>query len=1178
MRRGAPSFPFPAMTLPFVREMFQALARNSPLARASAAAGQHQPFALAGLTPAAQLMATALLQRGAKRPVVLLVPDNRTAEEWRETLASFAEMSGDGERPLLLPGFEIDPYEGLSPHPAILEQRALALWRSADHGVSILIVPAVAAATRLAPPAEYRRLAQPLRRGDLLDLEGFAARLAEMGYQRQDPVEAPGQFSIRGGLLDVFSPEASRPIRVEMFGDEIESLREFDPATQRSVPTELHDALLISLTSIPLSAALQQQLHAGPAPGWEFQVPGMRGYHHGVFDLMENPLVVISEPEAVRHELERWWRRLRQRSATAEPGAPAPESIFWTPEEFAVRLTAAAPIELRELAVQEVDLGAEAMEIAGSVRAEVPSVVFSSRPVVRPTGTLADLMQDYRAQLQGGERLLFLGANPGEVERLADLFTEYRLPFQFGVRPQRAGSDFLAEKAYYSSSENVAVLAEGALLRGFSLPGQHFTVLGSNDLFPAEALPPAPEPARRGKVSSFLSDFRDLTPGDYVVHVEHGIGRYLGLSTIEAGGDGAAARAGEFMMLEYAEGAKLYVPLTRLDLVQKYRSAEGAAPALDRMGGAAWAQRKSRVKKAMRDMADELLKLYAARQAVRIPACPPDGNFQFEFADAFPYAETEDQAKAITDVRQDLESSRPMDRLLIGDVGYGKTEVAMRAAFKVVSEGRQVAVLAPTTVLAFQHEQTFRQRFRAFPVGIDLLSRFRTRQQQKATLEKLALGQLDIVIGTHRLLSKDVKFRDLGLLVVDEEQRFGVRHKERMKQLKREVHVLAMSATPIPRTLNLSLAGLRDMSVIETPPRDRLAIQTVVAHWNETLIAAALEQELSRGGQVYFVHNRVDSIWDIAALLQRLAPAARIAVGHGQMPEDELEQVMLRFVRHEADILLSTTIIENGLDIPLANTILVNRADRLGLSELYQLRGRVGRSNRRAYAYLLVPAEIELPPLARKRLAAMREFSDLGAGFKIAALDLELRGAGNLLGGEQSGHLDAVGFDLYVQMLEQTVRELKGEAVMPEAEVQLHMGLDIRIPTEYIPEENQRLRMYKRLAEAEQESAREDVRKELEDRYGALPAPVQNLLAYAALRPRCRELGIIGMERRQNQLWLKFSPKAPVNPQHLAGILERTPGAQFLPNGTLKLPFTASGPAAVLAETERMLSALQPSG
>ncbi len=1204
------------MTLNFVREYFTALARQSPLAPAVEAWARGESSVIRGVVPSAQLLAAALLHRLARRPVLLLVPDNRTAEEWREVLATFADLSGkDDERPLALPAFENDPYEGLSPHPAILEQRALALWRWTE-GLPFLVAPAVAAATRLPPPEHYRRLVRRLRRGDLLDLDGLAEHLALVGYTRQEPVEMPGQFAIRGGLMDVFSPESARPVRLELFGDELESLREFDPDTQRSIQA-VDATLLLPLTSLPLTPELRERLGAAPAPGWEFCVPGLRGFAHTLFALAERPLILVSEPDLVAAELESWWQRLRQRHAEV-PDGPAPESIFFTPAEFAASLAAHPTIAFKELNVEPVDLTAEALEtrqlgdaLSASLRAlpgiearpqpdqreggsgerwpshlgaaagAAPPRAFSfpSRPAPRYQGAIPRLMEEARAQLAQGQRLFFLGANAGEVERLGDLFTEYGLPFQFGWRAERSRDDYLSEKAYHSASAAAAVVAQGALPRGFSLPEAGLTVFGANDVFQEDAGHLYAAPPRRSNVSSFLSDFRDLAPGDFVVHVEHGIGRYIGLKNFEGDGSAAAAtRAGEFMILEYAEGAKLYVPLTRMDLVQKYRSAEGgAAPALDRLGGTQWAQRKSRVKKAMQDMADELLKLYAARQAVSIAACPPDGNFQREFEDAFPYTETDDQAKAIADVRRDLEASRPMDRLVVGDVGYGKTEVAMRAAFKIVSEGRQVAVLAPTTVLAFQHEQTFRERFRAFPVSVGQLSRFRTRPQQKLTLEQLAAGKLDIVIGTHRLLSKDVVFHDLGLLVVDEEQRFGVRHKERLKQLKKEVHVLAMSATPIPRTLNMSLAGLRDLSVIETPPRDRLAIQTVVAEWSEGLIAAALRQELARGGQVYFVHNRVDSIWEIAALLQKLAPEARIAVGHGQMPEDELERVMLRFVEHQADILLSTTIIENGLDIPLANTILINRADRLGLSELYQLRGRVGRSNRRAYAYLMVPAEAELPPLARKRLAAMREFSDLGAGFKIAALDLELRGAGNMLGGEQSGNLDAVGFDLYVQMLEQTVRELKGEAVQPELDVQMHLGLDIRIPPEYVPEENQRLRMYKRLAEAETDSARADVVRELRDRYGPPPAPVENLLAYAALKPRARALGLQSLERRRDQLWLRFAPQAATaDPARIAALVARTRGAQLAPDGLLKFPFPVNGAAAVLAETNRLLESLAP--
>src|SRR5256886_5117122 len=489
-----------------------------------------------------------------------------------------------------------------------------------------------------------------------------------------------------------------------------------------------------------------------------------------------------------------------------------------------------------------------------------------------------------------------------------------------------------------------------------------------------------------------------------------------------------------------------------------------------------------------------------------------------EFEDAFEYSETEDQDLAIADVKRDMETQQPMDRLLCGDVGYGKTEIAMRAAFKAISDNKQVAVLAPTTVLVFQHYETFKQRFAAFPVSIEMISRFRSAKQQKEILQKVEAGKIDILIGTHRLLSKDVKFADLGLLVVDEEQRFGVRNKERIKQMRKQVDVLTMSATPIPRTLHMSLVGLRDMSVIETPPKDRIAIQTVVASWDDKLILSALEQELDRGGQVYFVHNRVDTIWEIAAKLQELVPKARVTVGHGQMSETELEKVMLKFMHHEADVLVATTIIENGLDIPLCNTILINRADRHGLSELYQLRGRVGRSNRRAYAYLLLPPDLELTPIARRRLAALKEFSDLGAGFKIAALDLELRGAGNLLGGEQSGHIEAVGFEMYTSMLERTIRELKGEDAAEKVSTHLNLGIDLRIPTQYIAEENQRLRMYKRSAGVHDEAELDDVRKELEDRYGAIPAPVGYLLGASALKVLCERVGVLNVDRKRDSV------------------------------------------------------------
>jgi transcription-repair coupling factor (superfamily II helicase) len=578
----------------------------------------------------------------------------------------------------------------------------------------------------------------------------------------------------------------------------------------------------------------------------------------------------------------------------------------------------------------------------------------------------------------------------------------------------------------------------------------------------------------------------------------------------------------------------------------------------------------------MADMADELLKLYAQRKAAEGHAFPADNEFQHEFEDAFDFTETDDQISAIADIKRDMESTLPMDRLLVGDVGYGKTEVAMRAAFKAVQDGRQVAVLTPTTILAFQHFETFKNRFRQFPINIEMISRFRTPKEQKLILEQVENGRVDILIGTHRLLSKDIKFHDLGLLVVDEEQRFGVRHKERLKQMRREIDVLAMSATPIPRTLHMSLVGLRDMSVIETPPRDRMAIQTVVAKFDEKLIRSAVEVELERGGQIYFVHNRVETIYEIASKIQELVPSARVIVGHGQMNETELERVMLAFMNHEYDVLVATTIIENGLDIPLANTIVVNRADRHGLSELYQLRGRVGRSNRRAYAYLLIPPEQELTEVARRRLAALKEFSDLGAGFKIAALDLELRGAGNLLGGEQSGHIEAVGFEMYTSMLEEAVSRLKGEERVERPAVQLSLGIALRIDESYIAEENQRLRMYKRIAGIDSDRALDEVRAELEDRYGPLPASVAHLLQAARLRIECEKIGVAQVDRKRDQLHIRFTETAAVDPARLMNLVSKNAkrGAQFTPQGVLRFPLTATKPEEILLEVRALLEEL----
>ncbi len=1168
------------MALPFVRELFVDVEKLPAFLRVASRLREGTGrVSVSGLTPTAKALLLVLLQKAAGRPLIVVVSDNRAAEDLVPVLQGFAELTSSLEPHSIvtLPTRDVLPFQNLSPHPEIQEERATALWKIATGAVSIVVAPIAATTIRLASTEYYTDLARTIRRGETFDIEPLLQHLNTVGYDSVDVVEMPGQYAVRGGILDVYSPEADRPVRIEFFGDEVESIRKFDPASQRS-SSPVDEALLLPLTETPVredllgaihvrlsgkriagsEEVLEQAVRSGGVtvfPGWEFYAPVARE-SRSLFDLLPQAAVLADEPEILRQELDRTWTRIEEAHERSGIGnLVRPGDLYFVPEEWWKMFASLPGADLGHLGTTH----AEELEA---------SVAFPSQPAPRFHGSVPAMLEEVKKLTGEGKNVVFAAANTGEIERLADIFTEYNVSFRLGSRT-RSGESYADETAYFSSDVLTTTLVKAYVPDGVIFPDANLAVFGARDLFDESELVASRPQRQRSKVSAFLSDFRDLQVGDYVVHVEHGIAQYQGLKEINQG-DGPA----EFMLLEFAEAARLYVPLTRLDLIQKYRSSEGAKPVLSHLGTATWAKTKARVRKAMKDMADELLKLYAQRQMAQGHAFPADTEWMKEFEDAFEFTETEDQAQAIVDVKADMESGRPMDRLLCGDVGYGKTEVGMRAAFKAISDNKQVAVLAPTTVLAFQHFETFKQRFAAFPVTTEMISRFRSPRQQKEILQKVEAGKVDILIGTHRLLSKDIKFSDLGLLIVDEEQRFGVRHKERLKQMRKQVDVLTMSATPIPRTLHMSLVGLRDMSVIETPPKDRMAIQTVVANWDEKLIQSALEQELERGGQVYFVHNRVESIWEIAAKLQTLVPKARILVGHGQMSENELEKVMLKFMHHEADILVATTIIENGLDIPLCNTILINRAERLGLSELYQLRGRVGRSDRRAYAYLLLPSEIELTPIARRRLAALKEFSDLGAGFKIAALDLELRGAGNLLGGEQSGHIEAIGFELYTQMLDRAVRELKGE--MPEEEVatQLNLGLNIRIPADYIPEENQRLRMYKRVAGVEREAQLHDVRAELIDRYGEPPLAVRNLLDYAELKLLAVRVGVNAIERKREQVSIKFRQNATVDPERLARFVASQRGTQFTPDGTLKFVEKANAAEEVLDRLKHLLEEL----
>jgi transcription-repair coupling factor (superfamily II helicase) len=1172
--------------MPHLRSILQTVLDHSALrgARDAASAGQAE-FAISGLTRPAKALVVAGLAHEIPRPLVVLTRDNETAERLRQTASTFLTWLGNDGAAIVsvLPAYDCSPYEGRSPHLEILEHRAVALWNLARGLTRILFVPLPAALGRFREKSYYRSLALELKIGDEVSLTDLVEHLSGVGYETSEPVSNPGQFSVRGGIVDVFPPEAGWPFRLEFFGDRIESLREFDPNTQRSrkpAPTALllplmemkrapkfFDGLVATLAARePKRRSSEPDWapeYSGPFPGWEFFVPLVEPHPRTLLSLFQEPLLVWDEPVERKVQLQKTlanWYAANDEVRDMVPPRPRPEELFLIEQEFLKSVECVPALSLKELAIESVageGSSGPPAQVMWEQHEGAPlqgEFVLQTQPTPKFHGAVKAIIEDLSQRRARRETVVLVLPTAGKLDRLREILAEYEMPFEVreGLRgPPDASLGEHREGAPLPTELNGPLkpvfLTRGELDEGIAFPDLRLTLVSDSDLFGEFVWGDAGR-REKSRISSFISDLSDLKAGDYVVHVDHGIGLYQGLRQLEVEG----VRR-DFMLLTYQDDARLYVPLERLDLVEKYRaSGEGAKPPLDRLGGTAWARTKTRVKRALRDIAQELLRLYAARKMHGGVAFSLDTPWQKELEDSFEFEETPDQVTALAEIKRDLETPQPMDRLLCGDVGYGKTELAMRAAFKVLQDGKQVAVLAPTTVLAFQHFNTFRQRLAVFPVRVEMLSRFRSRAEQKKILADVEASKVDILIGTHRLLSRDVQVRDLGLLIVDEEQRFGVAAKEKLKKLKASVDVLTMSATPIPRTLHMSLGGLRDLSVIETPPRGRLAIQTVVAPFSDVLIQSAILQELSRQGQVFFVHNRVETIFSMAALVQRLVPTARIGVSHGQMNEKELERVMLKFMGGQYDVLVATALIENGLDIPRANTIIVNHADRFGLADLYQLRGRVGRSNRRAYAYLLIPAEESLTPTAKRRLAALKEFSDLGAGFRLAALDLELRGAGNLLGAEQHGHLNAIGIDLYLKMLEQTVEELKGAAPKPEVRTTLNLGLDIKIPESYIADENQRLRMYKRISGLANQTQRAELEAELIDRYGSIPPSILNLLNYALLKSAAERLLVQSVERKADEIWLRFHAEAPVSPEKLTYFVRRHRAASFRPDGTLR--------------------------
>ncbi|MDZ7372971.1 MAG: transcription-repair coupling factor [candidate division KSB1 bacterium] len=983
------------------------------------------------------------------RPLVYIAVNDEEAAWLREDLGVFL---GDRQGVLFFPESESLSRLSVGTSATVNRYRAEALQALSRGEVRALVVSARAMAEKLLLPRRLLRQVLEFHVGEVVDFETLPELLTEMGYLREDLVERPGEFSVRGGILDVYSPHAPLPVRLEFFGDQVESIREFRPEDQRSL-RQLNKALIF-----PPAAA-------SPASTPE-RAATLLDY------LPEKALIVLDEPARIREEM----RKAREKSLErldrgASPSYEDPERIFEMMGLFSV----ASIYSLYGEEDPVVDLGSRRQEtLGGNFRA------------------LAEAFDRLRAS-SANPLILFACESRSHRDRMLTILEEQEIDLR------------------------CVHVVELPIQRGFICPQAGLHVLTTHEFYGRER---RPLPAKPLVPFSPLRRLRSLNKGDYVVHADYGIGRFEGLQKIRVAG---AER--ECVVLTYEGGDRVYVPLERMDRIEKYSSREGVQPKLSRLGSVEWERLKARAKDRVKEIARELIRINAERKLRPGHAFSPDGPLQHELEASFPYEETPDQAKAIEEVKRDMESPQPMDRLVCGDAGYGKTEVALRAAFKAVADGKQVAILVPTTVLAEQHYETFRTRLEPFPVNVEVLSRFRSPREQRDILRRLAEGKVDIVIGTHRLLSNDVRFKDLGLLIIDEEQHFGVRQKEKLKKLKVTVDVLSMSATPIPRTLHMALVGARDLSVINTPPRDRLPIHTEVLPFNKEVIRKAILREVDRGGQVFFVHNRVRSIQAMVGMLRRLVPEVDFGMAHGEMPERELERVMRDFLDRKFHCLVSTVIIESGLDMPNVNTLIVNRADRFGLAQLYQLRGRVGRSNVKAYAYLLTPPIETLTKEAIERLRALAELTELGSGFQIALRDLEIRGAGNLLGPEQSGFIDALGFEMYCRIIDQAVRELRAEmgqepVLVPASEIETRVETDVDafLPEQYVPLADERVEFYRRLIRATDVREVDEIREELEDRFGKLPPPARHLLDYVRIKILGSRLGLSKIELRGSSL------------------------------------------------------------
>ncbi len=1107
-----------------------------------------QEISIRGASGSLSAFAATCVEEAVSGPALLVCSDDDKADALRDDL----ERILGSERVGFFPAWGVSPYDGRSPHLDVMGLRIEALEQAREGRDGIIVAPVGALTGHTIPPEVFDRAVQSVKVGKETSLERLTAHLVEIGYERVPMVDSVGQFSVRGGILDVCSFGHSHPLRVEFFGDEVTSIRRFDLTSQRSVE-EIQSCRVLPCREAVLGDTLAERMgtNLGLAEerfGVEFPILRETLEHQGLFDglehyigilygeetslldhLPEGCVVVVDDPEALPASVEELWTQIARTAERQVPhrGQPEPlpaEGAMRNPDVVVKRLQGMRRVLIRPVGGGDGD-----------------AIDFGGTGGRRYEGHLPVLMEDIDQFWRKDYEIALLCESRGQQARFEELLEE------------RAG---------------VVSIYVGTLHGGFAYAPSRVLVLNDHEIYSRNL---RRRRYRRFQDGTPIKTLSALQRNDFVVHVDYGIGRYDGIEHLTI--DGVSR---DCLKVYYRDGDRVFVPVEQMDRVQKYTSQEGAVPILNKLGTAAWERLKARTKKEIFKMAAELVSLYAERKARPGIAFSQDTSLQKGLEASFPYQETRDQLQAIVDMKGDMERATPMDRLVCGDVGYGKTEVAIRASFKAVSDGKQVAILAPTTILAQQHFRTFQERMHDLPVTIDVLSRFRTKAEQQKVVDRLNAGHVDVAIGTHRLLSKDVTFKDLGLLVIDEEHRFGVQQKERLKQLKRLVDVLTLTATPIPRTLHMSLMKARDMSIIQTPPKDRLPIRTEVLPFSDERVAEAILREVDRGGQVYFVHNRVQSMPAVLNFLEELLPQIRFGVGHGQMPERQLEKVMVDFLEGKYDCLVSTMIIESGLDIPSVNTLIVNRADRLGLAQLYQLRGRVGRSNRQAYSYLLIPSWKTLSRTAAKRLRAIEEFSDLGSGFHISMRDLEIRGTGNLLGVQQHGHIVAVGFDLYCRLLDEAVREIKGEEVDPAIEPDVQISVSAFIPEDYVPDPDQKMEFYQRLSQVKRTVEVIAIEEELEDRFGPLPGPAAALLDAIQVKILVRQLRLSAVQIRES-LTVTFPPERMLSRGNVEEMVRRSPlPLQFFlgDEARIEVMLEGKGQRECLASAKRVLESL----